>query len=683
VTVCFGGGETLELVLEVEPATAVVNVTEGGDYQLGTIASATKTFTALRDIPQSISLTTRQQMTDQSMASMGDVMRYQPGVTAHQGENNRDQVIIRGQSSSADFFVNGVRDDVQYYRDLYNLERVEILRGPNALVFGRGGGGGVINRVTKEADFTPIYGFSIQAGSLGSGRGAFDLNKPISQKLALRFNGVAEYSKSFRRNVNLRRFGFSPTLTYMPDERTRVTASAEFFRDRRVADRGITSFNGQPADVPISTFYGNPDDSRVRANADIFTASIDREFGKLLLHNLTSYGNYDRFYQNYVPGPVNAAGTLVTLSAYNNSTKRQNFFNQTDLVYYASTFGLKHTLLGGFETGRQDTAAFRQTGFFNNASTTILVPFEDPTTSKPVIFRQSPTDADNRVNVNLAAGYLQDQVLINRFIQLVAGARFDYFDLKFQNRRNDSNLRRIDRLIAPRFGIVVKPVEQVSLYGSYSVSYLPSSGDQFSSLTNITEQIKPEKFTNYEVGAKWDVKRNLQFAAALYRLDRTNTRSIDPNDPTRIIQTGSQRTNGFEIGFHGNVMARWTLTGGYAYQDAFISRATVSAAAGKQVAQVPRHNFSLWNKIQIAKRLSAGLGIVNRSEMFAGVDNSVVLPGYNRADAAVFYSFDETWRVQANIENVLNTRYYLNADSNTNISPGVPRSIKLGLNARF
>src|SRR4029079_15780298 len=229
IATCQSSSDVIELQLEVEPANAVVDVVEDSAYLFGTISAATKTFTALRDIPQSISLTTKQQIADQNMTSIGEVVRYQPGITAHQGENNRDQVIIRGQSSSADFFVNGVRDDVQYYRDLYNLDRVEILRGPNALVFGRGGGGGVVNRATKEANFSPSYAFSLQGGSYGSARGTFDLNKPLTRKLAVRANGVAEYSGSFRNDVSMRRFGFSPTLTFAPDTDTNITVGVEFF----------------------------------------------------------------------------------------------------------------------------------------------------------------------------------------------------------------------------------------------------------------------------------------------------------------------------------------------------------------------------------------------------------------------------------------------------------------------
>ena len=674
---------SISIELGIAESEASVTVVASGEYMGDTTTSGTKTPVALRDVPQSIAVVGRQQLKDQLLTNMGDIVRYQPGITAHQGENNRDQIIIRGQSSSADFFVNGVRDDVQYYRDVYNLESVEIVRGPNALVFGRGGGGGLINRVTKEASFTPSREFSLQGGSHGNVRATGDFNQPLNDEFAIRVNGLAERSGSFRDFVDSNRFGIAPTLTYSPSEKTRFTVSYEYFRDRRTADRGITSFQGRPADVPISTFYGNPDDSHVKADVNLVSGTFERQFSSLILRNRTLFGDYDRFYQNYVPGVANAAGTRVTLTAYNNATNRKNFFNQTDLIYNVETGSLKHTILGGVELGNQRTTNFRNTGFFNNATTSIQVAFDDPTISTPVTYRQSATDSDNNLRLNLASAYVQDQVELSRYVLVVGGLRFDYFDLKYFNHRNGDEFRRIDQLVSPRLGIVVKPVAQLSMYGSYSVSYLPSSGDQFSSLTNITLQMKPEKFENYEVGVKWDIRPNISFTWALYRLDRTNTRSTDPNDPTRIIQTGSQRTNGFEVGVNGNLTHRWSVTGGYAYQDAFISSATATALAGKQVAQVPHHSFTVWNKYQFLRRMSAGLGIISRSDVFAALDNTVVLPSYTRADAAVFYTFNETWRLQANVENLFNTRYYLNADNNTNITPGSPRAVKIGLIARF
>jgi catecholate siderophore receptor len=384
-----------------------------------------------------------------------------------------------------------------------------------------------------------------------------------------------------------------------------------------------------------------------------------------------------------VPGAVTPDEVQVILSAYNNATQRQNLFNQTDLTYTLTTGKIRHMFLVGAEGGRQLTDNFRNTGFFNNTVTSILAPFSNPTISTPVTFRQSATDANNHLTTNLGATYVQDQMVLSRYVQLIGGVRFDYFDLQYHNNRNNDALRRIDHLVSPRAGIVFKPFAPMSIYGSYSVSYLPSSGDQFSSLTKITEQVKPEKFTNYEFGIKWDIHRYFSLTSAVYQLNRTNTRASDPNDPTRILQTGSQRTNGFEIGANGNITQAWRIVGGYAYQDAFISSATTAARVGAQVAQVPHNTFSLWNNYQIFRKLGAGLGILNRTDMFAAVDNTVILPGYTRADAAVFFSFNERVGLQANVENLFNKKYYLNADGNNNISPGFSRCVRVGLTARF
>jgi catecholate siderophore receptor len=676
------GSAPRDLVLQAAVHDSITVEAQSG-YLVPAISSGTKTVTPLRDVPQSVTVVTRQLMQDQLMTSLGDVVRYVPGITLHQGENNRDQVIIRGNSSSADFFVDGVRDDVQYYRDLYNLDRVEALKGPNAMIFGRGGGGGVINRVTKEAGFGSLQEVSAQGGSYGNKRVTADFDRPLSDRLALRVNGLYEDSGSFRDSVDLQRSGIAPTLTYVPGDTTKVTLSYEHFRDQRTADRGITSFQGRPADVDIDTFYGDPDNSHVDAQVDLASATVEHRFGGLTFRNRTLYGDYDRLYQNYVPGAVTADKSQVTLTSYNNATQRRNLFNQTDLTYALSTGSMRHTLLMGAEVGRQLTDNFRNTGFFNNTATSILVPYGSPTTSTPVTFRQSATDADNHLRTQVAALYAQDQIELNPHLQLVAGLRFDRFDLQYHNNRNGDDLGRVDTLISPRAGIIVKPVAALSLYGTYSVSYLPSSGDQFSSLTTITEQVKPEKFENVEVGIKWDASDRLSLTTAVYRLDRTNTRATDPNDPTRIVQTGSQRTNGYELGINGQLTSAWSIAGGYAWQDAVVTSATTAARKGARVGQVPRHTLSLWNNYQFLPKMGAALGIIYRSEMFATIDNSVTLPGYTRADAAIYFSLTRDLRLQLNVENLFDKKYWVNADSNTNLSPGSPRAVRLGLTAKL
>jgi catecholate siderophore receptor len=672
-----------EILLQVAGFAETVSVNAARGYTVPAISSATRTSTPLRDVPQSVTVITPELMRDQQMMSIADVVRYVPGIAAHQGENNRDDVVIRGNRSSADFFLNGIRDDVQYYRDLYNLDRVEALKGPNALVFGRGNGGGAINRVVKEAVFMPVRAFSLQAGGHDNRRFTGDLDQPLGRSVAFRGNAMFEDSGSFRNGVTLERGAFNPTITVMATSRTKLTFGYEYLRDERVADRGITSFQGRPADVAIDTFYGNQRDSHAEAHVNIGTVSLEHRVGRAIVRNRTLVGDYDRFYQNYVPGAASADQSQVTITAYNNATQRTNVFNQTDVVVTGSTGAIRHTALAGADFGRQQTDNLRNTGYFNDVTTSVLASFANPTISTPVTFRQSATDANNHLQANVAGAFVQDQADLSKYVQVIGGVRVDRFDLTFHNNRTGETLSRADDLVSPRAGIVFKPVAPVSIYGSYSVSYLPSSGDQFASLTAITEQVKPERFNNYEVGVKWDSPTGLSFTTALYRLDRTNTRATDPNDPTRIVQTGSQRTSGFELGLNGKVVAAWQIAGGYAYQNAEVTSATTAARAGAQVGQVPHHTLSLWNNYQFHPRVSGALGLIYRSDMFAAIDNTVTLPAYTRADGAVYFRLSDSLRLQANVENLTDTRYYVNADSNTNISPGFPRTLRLGLTASF
>jgi catecholate siderophore receptor len=675
--------ERLDVVLQLAGISEAVTVSGALAGPSPAIVSATKTPTPLRDVPQSVTVVSQQLIKEQLMTGIADVVQYVPGVTAHQGENNRDQLVIRGNSTSADFFVNGVRDDVQYYRDLYNLERVEALKGPNAMIFGRGGAGGVINRVTKQAGFGSLHEVSVQGGMYGNKRVTGDVDEALSSRVALRVNGMFEDSGSFRSDVGLQRYGVTPTLTIVPGSQTFITVRYEYLHDHRVADRGIPSFQSRPADVDISTYYGNPDVSRVNADVHLGSVAVEQHLGGVTLRNQTLVGNYDRGYQNFVPGAVSADKSQVSLSAYNNATARTNVFNQTDVTSLVSTWSMRHTLLAGAEVGGQSTDNFRNTGYFGNTAPSILLPYSSPVIDTPVVFRQSATDADNHLRTIVAAVYGQDQIELSEHVQVVAGLRLDRFDLQYHNNRNGDTLSRPDNLVSPRAGVVVKPIAPVSVYGSYSVSYLPSSGDQFSSLTTITEQVKPEKFNNYEAGVKWDVRPQLSLTTAVYRLDRTNTRSTDPNDPTRIVQTGSQRTNGYEVGVNGHITPLWKMTGGYAWQDAVVTSATTAAIAGAQVAQVPRHAFSLWNNYQMHPRVAAALGLLYRSDMFAAIDDTVTLPGYVRADAAAYVSLSKQLAVQANVENVFDRRYFANADSNTNISPGAPRTLRMALTVKF
>ncbi len=657
-------------------------------YAVQHSVTATKTDTALVDVPQSISVITRELIDDQAMQNIGDVTRYVPGVGIAQGEGNRDTPVLRGNSTTADFFIDGVRDDVQYFRDLYNVDRVEVLKGPNAMIFGRGGSGGLINRVAKQANGRSHREATIQIGSWEQYRGTLDFGDQLSDTFSYRVTGLYEDSGSYRDDVSIKRYGINPTFRYLLSKATTLRVGYEYFHDERTADRGVSSYQGRPLAVDPSTFFGNPAQSPVEASVHTAFATVDHRFNaNLTLRNHTRYSTYDKFYQNIFPGAVNAAGTTVALQGYNNGTQRDNLFNQTDLVWNVDAGSLKHQILTGVELGRQVTDNNRQTAYFDSVApntTSIQVPLSNPRTTIPAVFRQSATDADNHGVARTVGVYAQDQIELTPHILGIVGVRYDRFEVDFRNNRTGATLESADEMLSPRAGLVLKPAANLSLYTSYSMSFVPRAGEQLSSLSLTNRNLDPEEFKNYEVGLKWDLRPELSFSAAVYRLDRTNVAITDPTDSTKSVLIDGQRAKGLEVGITGRVARNWSISGGYAYQDGeILSDQSATIKAGARLAQLPRHTFSLWNRYDLSRDWGFGLGAIYRDEIFASTDNTVRLPSFVRFDAAAFYRINDRVRAQLNVENILDRDYYSSAHTNTNITPGSPRAFRVSVTTTF
>lgn len=674
-TALSAGPAFADMAADSEPITVVG---QRSSYVDPATSSATRTDTPLRDVPQSVTVITNDLIEDQAMRSMADVVRYVPGVSMGQGEGHRDAPTLRGNSTTADFFVDGVRDDVQYYRDLYNAERIEVLKGSNAMIFGRGGGGGVINRATEWANWSPAREASLTIGAYNQYRGTLDLGFALSDAAALRLNGVYEESESYRDFVTLERWGFNPTTAFRLGDNTTLRLGYEHFEDERTVDRGVPSEAGRPWAGSRSAFFGNPDASGATTEVDLLNAHLDHDFNaNLELRNRTVFADYSKFYQNIFAGSAVTGGT-VTLSGYNSGTERSNFFSQTDLIWRTQTGAMRHTVLAGVEFGQQESQNTRSPNFTGLGSVTVA----NPTTNVTGII-PSPLQTNNEVNVDVAAAYVQDQLALNDQWQIIAGLRFDRFDHDFDDRRAaNADFSREDEFVSPRVGVIYRPVEPLSFYASYSVSYLPQSGDQFASLDAISADLKPEEFENVELGLKWEVLPDLALTAAIYRLERTNSRAIDPNTSLTVL-TGAQRSEGFELGLAGQVNDAWQIAGGYAYQEAEIARTTTAAPAGRRVPLTPEHTFSLWNMVRFAPRIGVGLGVTHQTESFASISNAVVLPEFTRVDAALYVTLTDQVEAQLNIENLLDGEYWASAHNDNNITPGSPTAARLTLRARF
>ncbi len=653
------------------------------EYGVRFTSTATKTNTKVLDVPQALSVISSKQIEDQQLRSVADLINFVPGASYGSGEGNRDQIVLRGNSSTADFFVDGVRDDVQYFRDFYNVDRVEVLKGPNAMIFGRGGGGGIVNRVLKRPSLNPYRAITASGDRWGDRRFTADLDQPLSGNVGFRLNGMFEDGDSFRRHVELKRYGINPTAAVLVGPDTRIDIGYEYFHDRRTADRGVPAEGDEPIRGFTRTFFGDPRDSFAKANVNLATLAIEHRFAEgLTLRSRTLLGDYDKFYQNIFPSNFDAGTGLVTLGAYNNRNDRKNAFHQTDLIWENRLAAIDQTLLFGFEIGREKSRNFRQTGTIVGGNTT---PITDPTVDVDVIFAPAASDANNRVKATVAAAYIQDQIRPTSWLEIVAGLRFDSFKLTVDDLRavGGGEFGRRDNLWSPRLGVILKPRDNLSLYASYSRSYLPQSGDQFSGLTSITEGLKPERFDNYELGAKWEVLDGLLATAAIYQLERTNTRATDPLDPSRVVLTGEQRSRGIELGLERSVTSRWLVSAGYTLQKAEITETTSAAPKGREVPLVPRHSFSLWNRYDFTRGIGVGLGVIARSKSFASISNAVKLPGYARVDAALFYTLPRGMEAQINLENLLGAHYFPTSNGDNNIAPGAPRTIKATVGYRF
>lgn len=700
------GAQATEAFYEDQGEPIIVIGRDDG-YRTIETTSGTKTATPILDVPQAISVVTAEQIADQQIRSVADLVRLTPGLSAGQGEGHRDQITIRGNNSTADFFVDGLRDDVQYFRSFYNIERVEVHKGPNAMVFGRGGGGGLINRITKGplAD-TNLYAGALSVDSFGSAYGSFDINTPLATGTALRVNGFYERLDNHRDAFGGDRYAINPVIGAELSDRVSVQLGYEYVRDDRVIDRGVPSAFAGSLATPASpvtgfrdAFFGDVDVNQSDLEAHIVSFRGQAQLSdSFTLTAQALYGDYDKVYTNIFPATAVRTATsgtfagqqVIGIEAYSDPTQRQTLIGQINGEWRGSTGGIEHVLLLGSEFTRQDTDNERINGFWNanvltSAGRRTDILFRDPASIPAVFFVAGPTGNSNRVvrsELEQWSAYVQDQISLSDAVDLVAGVRYDRFDLAVTNRFTGVTVSRTDDLWSPRVGLVVKPMPNASLYASWTRSYLPQSGDQFLSLDASLASLEPEKFDNYEVGAKWDIAPSLTATVAVFRLDRSNTRATGPVAGT-VVLTGAQRTSGVELSLVGQITRRWQASFGYARLDADITATTSAAPAGRSVAQVPRDQLTVWNRYDVSDRIGLGLGVYHQSSSFTSISNATRLPGYTRVDAALFVELTEGVDAQINVENILGEDYFPIAHNDNNVSTGAPTNARLTVRFSF
>lgn len=667
--------------------------------------NALRSPTPIIDVPQSLSIVTSEEIAERGFTSIGQIVDYTPGINTSQGEGHRDAIVFRGTRSTADFFIDGVRDDVQYYRGLYNLEQVEVLRGPNALLFGRGGSGGIINRVTKKATIGETFGGGqLALDTFGEFSIQGDINLAASETVAVRLNASYENLNNHRDFYDGDRIGFNPTVRFAISPDTTLDLSYEYANHDRFIDRGIpTGADGRPVEALQDVVFGDADQNFLDLEAHLLRANVQHQFSESLKGNFSAfYGSYDKVYSNFFTNSYDPVTNIAELDGYVDTTKRDNFSLSGNLVGDFETGSIGHTVVGGFEyistssdqnrfntrfstsvddvannvpgarTDRADFLAVRPINLRNNVG----VVADGRTTTND--FGVDIND-DTRVSIDVFSAYIQDEVEVTDWLDVIVGARFDSFDIEVNNVVGAEVRTRKDEEISPRLGLVIKPQENISLYTSYSESFLPRSGEQFANIDGSNNVLDPNTFTNLEAGIKWDFNSGLSLTAAVFEIQQSQP-EVDDNNVQNFVVVDSE-IQGFEIQLQGRVTDFWSVSAGYSYLDG--EQVEQAGPTGLRPRELPENTFSLWNAFTVTSKFGLGLGMTYQDDSFIDNGNSATLPSYTRFDASAYYDVSENLRVQVNIENLTDELYFPNSHSTHQATVGAPLNARFAVSAKF
>ncbi len=646
--------------------------------------TALKTPVPIIDVPQTLSIVTDDEIRKQGFREIGDIVRYTPGVNTSQGEGHRDAVVFRGVRSTADFYLDGVRDDVQYYRSLYNLEQVEILRGPNALLFGRGGTGGIINRVTKKAVLDDQFGsFDMGADTFGAFDFAVDYNVSTGEKSALRINFHSDTLENHRDFYDGDRYGFNPTLRLEISPVTTLDLSYEHADHERFIDRGVPTLNGEPVEAFEDIVFGDTDTNLQTLRADIYRANLSHEFSETSKGNLViQYSDFQKLYKNYYASGY-SGGDTFTADGYLDPTERNNLILSGNVVNEFQTGSVKHTLLVGAEIIDTENENYRYNTFFittedDNEVFNITRPINFGVNAAGVrTYNDFTADlkSSTESDIEVTSIYIQDQIDVTDNLKVLLGGRLDNFDITVRDIKNGTSESREDEEFSPRAGLIYKPQENISLYVSYAESFLPRSGEQFKKLDASAARLDPDVYESTEVGIKWDISPGLSFTASYFDSEQTiATRDSDTGENSEIV---GLQVDGIELELKGQVTEKLSLAIGYSDLDG-------ETAKGGEPREIPEYTASLWATYEVSDRFGLGLGITSQGESNIKNDKpGLILPDYTRVDFAAYYDLADDLSIQLNVENVTDELYFPHSHSTHQASVGEPLNARISLRKTF
>ena len=648
------------------------------------------------DVPQSVSVITDEEIKDQGFREIGDIIRYMPGVNTSQGEGHRDAVVFRGVRSTADFYQDGVRDDVQYFRSFYNVEQLEILRGPNALLFGRGGTGGLINRVSKKAEIGEAFGsIDFGADSFGAADLAIDANFATSDSTAVRLNLHTDSLANHRDFYEGERYGINPTVKIQVDDATTIDLSYEYADHERFIDRGIPTANNKPVESLRDVVFGVEGLNLQTLEASILRGSLAHDYSDTGKFNMSiTSSDFKKMYKNLYAAGYDAEANTVKLDGYLDPTERQNLIVSANVVNEFSNGSTSGTLLVGLEFVDTDNKNYRYNTFFNNrAGSDAGEPTDQQVfnITRPLSIAKTSTGLDSTVDyttdlksssesdLTVTSFYLQGDIDFSDSWKMIIGGRLDNFDITVTDVKKSQDQSRKDNMFSPRLGVIYKPADNMSLYVSYSESFLPRSGEQYKKLDASGAALDPDVYKNTEFGYKYDINDALTFTAAIF--DSESTRAEKDNETGEMNEIRGLEVEGYEVELSGDIDDQNNLTFGYTSLDGVTSKGT------KQPRELPNQMLSLWYSYQANETFGFGLGVTHQAESFikdtTNGSTGPALPDYTRVDFALHINASDNDVVRVHIENLTDELYFPHSHSTHQASVGESLSARVSYLRRF
>ncbi len=626
------------------------------------------------DAPQSITVVSKALMAAQSNDRLEDALKNVPGITLNAGEGaaRGDTVNLRGFSAFNDFFLDGVRDTAVYDRDSFDLEQVEVLKGPSAVLFGRGSTGGAINQVSKAPLLMPQNTVTTQFGTNDLYRATADLDTPIGPASAVRLNVMGESSAVAERDdVRNRRWGVAPAVSFGIGGPDTLTLTYLHQQEDNIPDVGVPFVDGRPASippVPRAAFFGLTQD-RTTADDDIVTALYQHEFSTAVsLADTLRYGHYDFDYLFDAPnfgGNVPTPGEpyssiLVGRDAPSSSGIQTNLTEQLDLTTRFNTGPVTHTLVTGIEIARQTNDLQRYVNPFNGnnawvAQTPLLDP--DPYETHPL----EPLSSTQDTSAPSGGAYVIDTLGFGPYVDLSGGLRYDYFSADYDQLTVASgarlDLQELNRVGSPRAALIIKPTPRQSYYLSYGTSFDPSA--EALTLTTKTAGLGPVKAKTYEAGAKSELLGGgLLLTGALFHTEVDNAQTNDPDNPSITVLNGNERVNGLEVGATGRLTRHWEISSGYTYLDGRTIASGTPADVGKIMPNVAHNALNLWTEYELSDRWEVGAGGNWLGHRYADSAETANVPGYVVWNAMASYVVMRNLTLQLNGFNLFNKLYY-------------------------